>query len=449
MSSVDGTAPSLEEPRPALGSTPSKHYFDGLARLSKMNGPQNTHDDLRTTAVDIVRALTEAGHVAYFAGGCVRDCLMGHSPDDYDIATDARPEAVGQLFHNAYYVGESFGVMLIRRRGHMIHVATFRADGVYSDGRHPDSVVYTDAEHDAARRDFTINGLFENPLTGDIIDHVGGKTDLDARVIRAIGSPQARLREDALRMLRAVRFAARFKFTIDKATADAIRSMAGDLRGVSRERIGDELKRMLSNPNRARAATELQSLGLDQAVLDGARCTAAPTRLGGLPADAPYPTALAAWLLDRGEPGDELPVDRALRWSRALLLSNTDQHALCRTLQIHATLCGDWSSLGIAAQKRLAAQPEFEQALTILQATDREASAVVRDRRGKLAMTGLAPTPLITGDDLIGLGLEPGPIFRDLLDAIYDAQLEGGLESRDAALALAKAINDSGHAGPG
>ena len=413
-----------------------------------MTGRQDTHNDLRRTAVDIVRALTEAGHVAYFAGGCVRDGLMGHSPDDYDIATDARPEAVGDLFRNAHYVGESFGVTLIRLRGHMIHVATFRTDGVYSDGRRPDSVTYTDAEHDAARRDFTINGLFENPLTGDIIDHVGGKADLDAHVIRAIGSPQARLREDALRMLRAVRFAARFKFTIEDATADAIRSMARDLRGVSRERIGDELKRMLSSPNRARAASELQRLGLDQAVLNGAHRTAATTRLDGLPADAPYPTALAAWLLDRAGPGDEPPMDRALRWSRAVLLSNADQHALCRTLQIHTTLCGDWSSLGVAAQKRLAAQPEFEQALAILQAADQDTWSAVRDRRVELARTDLAPTPLITGEDLIGLGLEPGPIFRYVLDAVYDAQLEGGLESRDGALALARAIHESDDAEP-
>jgi poly(A) polymerase len=408
-----------------------------------MTRRQDTHDDLRTIAVQIVRTLTEAGHVAYFAGGCVRDCLMGHSPDDYDIATDARPEAVGGLFRNAHYVGESFGVTLIRRRGHMIHVATFRTDGVYSDGRHPDSVDYTDAEHDAARRDFTINGLFENPLTGDIIDHVGGKDDLEKHVIRAIGAPEARLREDALRMLRAVRFAARFEFNIDAATADAIRSMTGDLRGVSRERIGDELKRMLSNPNRARAAMELQNLGLDQAVLDGAHRTATPTRLNGLPADAPYPTALAAWLLDRAEPGDEPPMDRALRWSRAVLLSNTDQHALCRTLQIHATLLGDWPSLGVAAQKRLAAQPEFEQALAILRSAEQDTWAVVRDRRAELALTNLAPTPLITGDDLIELGLEPGPIFRNVLNAVYDAQLEGGLESRDEALKLARAIHKS------
>lgn len=402
-----------------------------------------THEDLRTAAVDVVRTLTDAGHVAYFAGGCVRDGLMGHTPQDYDIATDARPEAVGELFRNAHYVGEAFGVTLVRRRGHMIHVATFRTDGVYSDGRHPDSVAFTDAEHDAARRDFTINGLFEDPLQKTVIDHVGGKADLAARVIRAIGDPEARLREDALRMLRAVRFASRFEFTIDDDTAAAIQAMAGDLRGVSRERIGDEVKRMLSHPNRLAAVNQLQQLHLDNAVLAGPHRMAEPTRIGRLPADAPYPTALAAWLLDRGEPGDEPPLDRALRWSQALLLSNAEQHALCRSLQIHETLTGDWASLGVAAQKRLAAQPEFEQALTILEAADSSTSADVRDRRTELARTELAPPPLITGDDLIELGIEPGPIFRSVLDAVYDAQLEGGLGSRGEALALARAISQA------
>ncbi len=414
-------------------------------------GRQGTsHDDLRAAAVEIVRALAGAGHVAYFAGGCVRDRLMGLDPTDYDVATDARPEQVQTLFQHAHYVGESFGVMLVRQHGHLVHVATFRTDGVYSDGRHPDSVTFSDAEHDAARRDFTINGLFEDPLTNTIIDHVGGRADLDARSIRAIGDPQARLREDALRMLRAVRFAARFEFAIEEATADAIRSAAatGLLRGVSRERIGEELKRMLTHPNRAMAAWELQCLDLDHAVLDGPHRTVAPTRLGRLPAEASYSAALAAWLLDRSEPGDEPPMDRALRWSRALLLSNTDQHGLCRSLEIHETLSSSWSSLGIAAQKRLAAQPEFDQALMILQASDRHAFDDVRRRVQELARTDLAPPPLITGDDLIDLGLPPGPAFRSVLDAVYDAQLEGGLGSRADALALARAIADAEGAAP-
>ncbi len=399
--------------------------------------------DLRAVAVEIVHDLAEAGFVAYFAGGSVRDRLMGRTPTDYDVATDARPEAVGDLLGNAHYVGEAFGVMLVRRRGHLIHVATFRTDGVYSDGRHPDSVSFSDAEHDAARRDFTINGLFEDPLLGTIIDLVGGQADLEARLIRAIGDPRDRLREDALRMLRAVRFAARFEFTIEEGTAEAIRAAAGDLRGVSRERVGEELKRMLSHPNRVTAARWLQELGLDHAVLNGPHRAAELIRLGRLPVEATYSTALAAWLLDRSEPGDEPLIDRALRWSRALLLSNADQDALCRTLAIHETLTGTWEGLGIAAQKRGAARPEFEQALMILEAADPDAAGGVRRRVQELVRTGLSPSPLITGDDLIDLGLSPGPSFGGVLDAVYDAQLEGGLRDREEALALARAIAET------
>ncbi len=399
--------------------------------------------DLRAVAVEIVHDLAEAGFVAYFAGGSVRDRLMGRTPTDYDVATDARPEAVGELLGNAHYVGEAFGVMLVRRRGHLIHVATFRTDGVYSDGRHPDSVSFSDAEHDAARRDFTINGLFEDPLTGTIIDLVGGQADLEARLIRAIGDPRDRLREDALRMLRAVRFAARFEFTIEEGTAEAIRAAAGDLRGVSRERVGEELKRMLSHPNRVTAARWLQELGLDHAVLNGPHRAAELIRLGRLPVEATYSTALAAWLLDRSEPGDESLIDRALRWSRALLLSNADQDALCRTLVIHETLTGTWAGSGIASQKRGAARPEFEQALMILEAADPDAAGGVRRRVQELVRTGLSPSPLITGDDLIDLGLPPGPSFGGVLDAVYDAQLEGGLRDREEALALARAIAET------
>jgi poly(A) polymerase len=368
---------------------------------------------------------------------------MGCTPTDYDIATDARPEAVGDLFRNAHYVGEAFGVTLVRRHGHLIHIATFRTDGVYSDGRHPDSVSFSDAEHDAARRDFTINGLFEDPLSDTVIDLVNGQADLDAGLIRAIGDPRDRLREDALRMLRAVRFAARFEFDIEDGTAEAIRAAAGDLRGVSRERIGEELKRMLSHPKREIAARWLQDLGLDHAVLDGPHRDAELTRLSGLPADAPYSTALTAWLLDRGEPGDESLMDRALRWSRALLLSNADQDALCRSVAIHETLTGTWAGLGVAAQKRVAARTEFEQALAVLEAAEPDMAGEVRRHVQELARTGLSPSPLITGDDLIELGLSPGPSFRGVLDAVYDAQLEGGLSSRDEALALARAIAES------
>ncbi|MCZ6851795.1 MAG: CCA tRNA nucleotidyltransferase [Planctomycetota bacterium] len=397
--------------------------------------------DLRTAAMRVVRSLTEAGNIAYFAGGCVRDRLMGLEPTDYDIATDARPDAVGRLFRKSQHVGESFGVMLVSSMGHQIQVAAFRTEGVYSDGRHPDTVAYSDARHDAQRRDFTINGLFENPLTGELIDFVGGQADLKAKLIRAIGDPHARLREDRLRMLRAVRFSARFGFAIDAATSEAIRADADDLRGLSPERIGQELKQMLSDRNRAVAAMELQALGLDQAVLHEPHQAAALNRLGRLPADVAYPTALAAWLLDRHEDADADVTARARRWSAALLLSNADQTAMSRCLDVYETLRGAWPQLSVAKQKRLAAGGEFDEALLLLQATDPQAFARIRREVSVLAESDLAPPALIGGHDLIALGLPRGPLFKRVLDAVYDAQLEGTVREKAAALALAKTIS--------
>jgi hypothetical protein len=420
----------------------------GMSEASGKSGQSRGRVDLRTAAVEVVRTLAEAGHEAYFAGGCVRDQIMGDEPTDYDVATSARPEEVAGIFRKAQRVGESFGVMLVRHHGHSIQVATFRTEGVYSDGRHPDSVSFSDAEHDAQRRDFTINGLFEDPLDNNrIIDHVGGRADLKARVIRAIGEPQARLREDALRMLRAVRFAARFEFEIEADTAEAIRACAGDLRGVSRERIGQEVKWMLSHPNRGLAAWQLQYLGLDGAVLQEPGVTVAPRRLGRLPADATYPAALAAWLLDRDVETPDL-VDHARGWAEAMLLSNADRDALYRVLEIHRTLTGSWPQLGVAGQKRLATRPEFDQALMILQTSDAQAFVDVRRHVLALAETDLAPPPLIDGEDLIELGLTPGPIFKRVLDAVYDAQLEGGLGDKAEALRLAKAIAEAPRGGP-
>ncbi|MHC4127893.1 MAG: CCA tRNA nucleotidyltransferase [Planctomycetota bacterium] len=418
-----------------------------MSEAGDESGRSGHRVDLRTAAVQVVRTLIDAGHEAYFAGGCVRDRLMGGEPTDYDIATDARPEAVSTLYRRAQRVGEAFGVMLVKHHGHPIQIATFRTEGVYSDGRHPDSVSFSDAEHDARRRDFTINGLFEDPLADKVIDYVGGRADLAAGVIRAIGDPEARLREDALRMLRAVRFAARFEFAIEGGTGEAIRAAAGDLRGVSRERIGQELKWMLSHPNRAVAARELQSLGLDGAVLQEPCVTAAPRRLECLPADAPYPTALAAWLLDRTDEAPDL-IEQARRWARSLLLSNADRDALCRNLEIHRTLTGPWPQLGVAGQKRLAARPEFEQALAVLKAGDNEAFVDVRRQVEALARTQIAPPPLISGEDLIGLGLTPGPLFKQVLDSVYDAQLEGSLGDKAEALRLARAIAEAPRAGP-
>jgi tRNA nucleotidyltransferase/poly(A) polymerase len=403
----------------------------------------------REAAIDVVRALVRAGHVAYLAGGCVRDELLGIVPKDYDVATDAPPEEVARIFPNARGVGEAFGVQLVRRRGHTIEVATFRTDGAYADGRHPAAVEFSDAEHDAQRRDFTINGLFEDPITGTIIDHVGGRADLEAGVIRAIGDADARLREDRLRMLRAVRFAARFGFAIEEATASAIRAAAGDLRGVSRERIGQELRWMLSHESRAVAAWELQYLGLDRPVLAEPGTLLAPIRLGRLPDGAAYPLALAAWLLDRdgGAATPAARLERAGRWSAALILSAAEERDLRRALTVHAALRREWAQMGVAAQKRLAGGAGFNDGLLLLLGEDRQAFVDIRHRVQELAATGIAPPPLVDGDDLIAHGLRPGPLFGVLLDQLYDAQLEGSVRTQEEALALADAIIAAGDLG--
>jgi poly(A) polymerase len=395
---------------------------------------------LREAAVEVVRRLVAGGHVAYFAGGCVRDRLLGLAATDYDIATDARPDDVLRVFPRAQNVGQSFGVSLVRLAGHMIQVATFRTDGAYSDGRHPDGVTFSDAQHDAGRRDFTINGLFENPLTNEVIDYVGGRTDLAAKVVRAIGDAHARLREDRLRTLRAVRFAAKFGFSIDPETADAIRASATELKGVSRERIGQEVRRMLGDPNRAVAAWEMQYLGLDTAVLGEENRLVAPTRLGRLPDHADFPTALAAWLLDRhGDRPEEAPTVVG-RWAEALMLSNDEFEAVSSCLEVYQTFLTTWPHLGVAAQKRLAASAWFDPGLMVLQATDRQAFVDVRRKVIELAQTELAPKALIDGSHLIALGLKPGPLFSRVLRAVYDAQLEGAVKTPDEAISMAKAV---------
>ena len=226
----------------------------------------------REFAIDVLRTLQSAGYQALWAGGCVRDELLGLTPKDYDIATDARPEQVQSLFRRTVAVGASFGVIEVlgpRRQGDFlkVEVATFRSDVSYSDGRHPDAVVYASAHEDAWRRDFTVNGMFSDPLKGELLDFVGGRADLEARVLRSIGDPPKRFQEDKLRLLRAVRIAARFDLTIEPATAAAIKAMAAELPVVSAERIAKELRQLLVHPRRTRALNLMFELGLLQAIL--------------------------------------------------------------------------------------------------------------------------------------------------------------------------------------
>ena len=409
--------------------------------------------DARSAALEIVAALRAAGHEAYLAGGCVRDELLGLHPEDYDIATSARPDDIRAAFRSVSEVGASFGVMLVRSGGHVVEVATFREEGAYSDARRPDEVRFSTAQADASRRDFTINALFLDPLDtgagapGRVIDFVDGRTDLDRKVIRAVGRPDDRLAEDHLRALRAVRLASRLGFEIDPDTHDAIRRHASELRGVSRERIGDELRKMLAHRSRAVAAARLQELSLDAPALDEAPLRAPLAALHGLPADASFVTALSAWAIDRlatrAQDGpDRLPAQAptvTARLRRALCLSNEESAALRSTLEGVARLEGDWLGEGVAAQKRAAAAGWFAPALSIVSARSPKLADPIGARVKELAASrpGLAPAPLVTGDDLIGAGLVPGPMFKRTLDAVYDAQLEGRVADRAEALALA------------
>ncbi|MEM9294275.1 MAG: CCA tRNA nucleotidyltransferase [Planctomycetota bacterium] len=406
----------------------------------------------REAALRVMRALGDAGHTAYLAGGCVRDALLGLEPKDHDVATDTPPEAVLQLWPKSQPVGQAFGVVLcyakIAGKRIAIEVATFRTEGPYSDGRRPDSVDYTDAQHDAQRRDFTVNGLFADPFdqpqppgadtatcptTGDrVIDFVHGLPDLlESKVIRAIGEPDRRFAEDYLRMLRAVRFASRMGFALHPATAEAIRTHAPKLDRISRERIGEEVKRTLLGPAPALAARLWDALQLTAAIFGEAVEPLDSQTLEALPPEADLGARLAAWI-DARKPSIDAPRARA-----ALDLSNQQRDDLSQTLGLRESL-RRWPELGAAARKRLAAHPRFAQTLmwalagalpgTLASAIDEQAAALALDG------VGLAPEPFVTGDDLLQLGLTAGPDFKRWLDRAYDDQLEGRTTSRKQAL---------------
>jgi tRNA nucleotidyltransferase/poly(A) polymerase len=394
--------------------------------------------EARNGAIEVLQKLRDAGFETYFAGGCVRDRLLSAAPTEYDIATAARPDDVKEIFPQSKSVGEAFGVMLVRRNKYIYDVATFRSDGEYTDHRHPTNITFTDAKHDAQRRDFTINGLFEDPIEEDVIDFVGGKDDLDARLIRAIGDPNLRLSEDHLRMLRAVRFASYFSFSIETETAEAIREHAPQLSGISKERIGGEIRRMFTHQNRGVAAWELQYLGLDVSILGEHSILTAPTRVGRLPATSDFPTALAAWAIDRHSSEADLQTI-ATHWCEQLLLSNREYSNLQEILALHSAL-GAWETLGVAKKKRLASAALFPSALAILQAEDRPMFVFVKQAITQLAKTGLAPDPLLRGDDLIELGIPPSEAMGTILESLYDAQLEGGVCNKEEAIFFAKAL---------
>lgn len=419
----------------------------------------------RKAAEGIVAALRAAGHTAYFAGGCVRDELLGLHPTDYDVATDATPDRIRVLFKRTNLVGAAFGVVLVHEPGTgeagiTVEVATFRSDGPYEDKRRPAHVTFADAQADARRRDFTINALFLDPLappdepgvSGRVIDLVGGVADLRAKVVRAVGNPHQRLAEDHLRALRAARFAARLGFVIEPTTADAIRQHAAELAGVSRERIGEELRRMLAHASRANACAQLDALGLSAVALGepaNASPSAARTRgaiVAKLPPGASFVLALAAWLWERDEAAQAAPSQAGLidRVRRALLLSNAEREHLAATLLLCTQLRDEWERLGVAPRKRLLGRAACADALALLRASpfERAAEVVVADAAAmSLSLPWRLPEPLVTGDDLIGIGLVPGPVFKRALDGVFDAQLDGRIRTKSEGLELAAKLS--------
>ncbi len=406
----------------------------------------------REDAVAVVRALRGAGHVAYFAGGCVRDVLLGLEPKDYDVATDAHPQAVRSVFRNTQAVGAKFGVILVRLGRSVIEVATFRSDGRYVDGRRPEEVRFTTAQEDARRRDFTMNGLFLDPVSDEVIDYVGGRADLSARTVRAIGKADERFEEDHLRMLRAVRFAARFGFAIEGGTAGAIEAHAQQLIRISPERIADELRMMLTPNTRAGAFGMLWKFRLLDVVFryveargDGKEAQFAQVAPGRA---VPFGLALAAAAVSRYWPGPDSRelfrrgsvqgLSRALRV--ALRLTNEETAAFEGTISGVDLLLGE--ALTLAMKKRFLARPTSGSSRDLLRGIAPDSGWEQRQTAlelelAELEKTEFAPLPLVTGDDLTEAGLTPGPVFKRVLDAVYDAQLEGSVGTKDEGMRMA------------
>lgn len=401
----------------------------------------------RDAAVRVIGVLRDRDHVAYLAGGCVRDLLLGFEPKDYDVATDARPEQVSAYFRKTAEVGAAFGVVLVRDFGATIEVASFRSDGAYSDARRPDSIAFSTPQMDAQRRDFTINALFLDPVTDEVIDFVDGRRDIEARVLRAVGDPEQRLQEDHLRALRAVRFAARYGLEIERETRGAIAKHALELRGVSIERIGEEMRRMLVHPTRVAACRLIDELGLDDAIL-GNMSRFDPRVMSELGSAASYGLVLCGLAIGRGHGIDEDAADVCARYRSRLDLSNGDRDAMVSILEIAKAMHTHWGVLGVAEKRRLGGQGHASDALHLYKAwcsvhsSERADSIEQELEQWRRHEEGLCPAAILDGGDLIGLGLVPGPNFKFILDRVYDAQLEGRVVDRAGALAMARELGN-------
>jgi len=397
----------------------------------------------REAAVEVVRRLREHGHIAYLAGGCVRDMLLGREPKDYDVATSATPDRIIELFRRTRRVGAQFGVVLVRKGGYWIETATFRTDLSYSDGRRPDAIAFSTPEEDARRRDFTINGMFYDPIEARVIDFVGGRADLESRTLRAIGEPRHRFREDHLRVLRAVRFAAVYECTIEPATWAAIREMAPSIRTVSAERIREELERSLAGPHRVRALRLLVDGGLLGHLWEGAVWTEAQVRralaiVPHLPEGAAFEQVLAAMLLDRTP-------EEAGRICQSLRMSNASRDRVVWLVRHQADLC-EPSALRLCDLKLLMQSGWFDdltaqfRAACLAEGRPVDACEEVRARAGAVPPEAVRPLPLVCGEDLHAMGLPQGALYGRILDEVYRAQLDERVRTRDEAVMMARSL---------
>ncbi len=395
-------------------------------------------------ALFILETLRQAGHVALLAGGCVRDRLLKVAPKDYDVATDAAPVRLQELFPRARHVGAKFGVILVRKFGHDVEVATFRADGPYSDGRHPDAVVFGTDREDALRRDFTINGLFLDPVEDRVIDYVEGQRDLKSQVVRTIGDPERRFAEDHLRMMRAVRFSARLGFRIEQDTFGAIVRHASKLSTISAERVYQELEMILAHATRAAGWSLLFDTGLRThlapgwSVLDGER-ELTLRRLSAFPAEDLDPALVMAAVVCDHPMAEVRTICRGLRLSNQL----TSQ---IRFLLESLPLCRRAESMELADLKAMMAQPPWESLKALFHA-DLVARSEPLDahlrlcrRAGAVSPEFVSPPPLLTGDDLSAMGMSPGPRMGKILSALYRAQQNERIQTITEARAMAQRL---------
>jgi poly(A) polymerase len=425
----------------------------------------------RQAANDIVLRLRDAGFAAYLVGGCVRDIVMGHEPKDYDVATSAQPAQVVAMFPDSLTVGARFGVVIVPRKEGNVEVATFRSDGLYADGRHPVNVEYAkSAEEDVRRRDFTINGLLYDPAEDRVLDYVGGQADIRGRRVCTIGDPYQRFSEDRLRMLRAVRFAARFNFELDSRSADAIRELAAEIRLVSAERIRDEILKILTEGQARRGFELLDSTNLLLEVLpevkamqgveqppefhpEGDVWTHTLMMLEAL--KAPTATlALGVLLHDVGKPRT-FTVRERIRFDNHVEVGARMAEEICKRLRLsvgdtervlelvrHHLRFKDFPHMRRSTQIRFLRMDGFSEHLE-LHRLDCLASHgkldnyhLARKMLGEIPEQEIRPARILSGKDLIRGGYKPGPLFKQILQAVEDAQLEGEIRTPEDALRL-------------